>query len=212
MKYGTIIILLAITNSCQTKHDNSNNYNGEVSELRRDTISLIHKRYSSPDGSPDIFEYKLLREQKGDSFLSFRYYQDTALSRHYDFLISGEQFKLIQDTTGSEYLILVDTFKIQLTGEPLLIYKYEKFLPPIDGSICYLFNEKYGLIAYSSYSWGNKTLLTNWNEINFEHEITKIMLADNVRYLSRQNNILPPPPPRTVRKKKHVVDSTDFKL
>lgn len=212
MKYGTFIFLLAILNSCQTKHDSFNNYSGEINELRTDTILLVHKRYYPPDESPDIFEYKLLREQMGDSFLSFRYYMDTALIRQYDFLIWSGQFKLIQDTTNSDHLILVDTFSIQLIGEELVIYKYELLLPPIDGDVGYLFNEKYGLLGYSSYSWGIKTILTNWNELDFENEVSEIILADNVKYLSRQNFPQSRPPLGHVRKNELLVDSIEMKL
>ena len=207
MRYLKVIFGLAFLYSCQIVQDTSNIENNR---LRTDTISIFYKRYSLPEENPAIFEYKLIREEIGDSLLTFRYYRNTALTREYNFNTGRGRFQLIQENKDSSYLlVVVDTFDINLIGEKIEIHKYEIQFPKMDGDVGYLFNKKYGLIGYSAYSWGSKTILTNWNNINFENEMKKILLTDNVRYLRRQQII---PPPGQYRKHKTVKDTVEIEL
>ena len=210
MKYRTLIIGFIILYSCQTTQDSSDNEDGG---LQSDTISITLKRYSLPDENPDIFDYNLIREKKGDSLLSFSYYKDTVLSRHYNFNIRQGRFELIQDKVNPE-LAIVDTIEFHLLNEYLIVFKYEVRIPSIDGDAGFLFNQKYGLMGYSSYSWGNKTVLTNWDDSDFEKEITGILLADTVRYLRRHEIILPPstPPPGQFGKIEIVEDTVEIEI
>jgi hypothetical protein len=190
MKYWILITGFILLFSCHPAKDQSNI---KSRELKTDTILIILKNYDYKlESTHDAFEYTMIRDQKGDSLLSFRYYKDNELWRKYVFLIANGQFRIIQDTTDQEYLIPVDTFSIQLSGEVLPVFKYEEFMPPIDGDDGYLFNKKYGLIGSSAYSWGARLVLTNFGTEKFEKEIIGILLADNVKYLRRQKLILPP--------------------
>ncbi|HEX2935905.1 MAG TPA: hypothetical protein VHO72_11170 [Bacteroidales bacterium] len=191
MKNGILLMGLMLLCSCHSAQDQSNI---KSRGLQIDTIAIIFKNYKYlSESSHDAFEYTMIREQKNDSILSFRYYRENELSWKYVFSITDGQFRIIQDTTDEEHLIPVDTFSIQLSGELLTIFKYEEFMPPIDGDDGYLFNKKYGLIGRSAYSWGSRLVLTNFGVVDFEKEITGILLADSVRYLRRQKIITPPP-------------------
>jgi len=188
MKYWTLIIGLMITYSCRTNDDDTVD-----SKLTNDTILITEKLFYYGDDSSVIFNYTIIRKQQGDSLLIFQYYKDTVLSRQYDFNIRQGQFKLIQDK-GNPGLAVVDTFSIQLLNENLVVYKYELQLPAIDGDWGILFNKKYGRLGCSAYTWGNRSILTNWNNLDFEEELKAILLADTVRYLKRQEINHPPPP------------------
>lgn len=187
MKHLLAIFVLLSTASCTTQNTGS-----KRSEFISDTISVTFKRFSSlPDAEPQKLEYTLIKETYVDSLLIFKYFKDTSLTKQFMFSINDGLFGLIQDTTDAERLVVVDEFKIRLGNEKLDITKYEKFLPPMDGDIGMLFNEKYGQIGYSPYSWGSKTILTNWNSENLEMDLKSALIAEGVRHLSRQQPIAP---------------------
>lgn len=207
VKYLTIIIALLLTLSCQTKQDEM----GKDGFSTVDTFLVTFKRfYSFPEDSPDVFDRILIRERHGDSILTFKYFKDTTLTQQFNINIRQGQFRLIQDTTGSDLLVSVDTFSINYRDKKLTMYKYEKFLPPIDGDIGILLNREYGCLGYSSYSWGNQTILTKWNEKNLEKDLI-LLLSDSVRYLRRQEILPPPPPSGQVEKIEILKDGQELK-
>jgi len=190
MKYWKLGIGLVILCSCQFKQSGSDTSNNTP---QTDTISVTFKRYYLFEEKPYSVDYRLIRNQKGDSILSFNYYNDSNTSSLYTFDISHGRFDLIQNSDSFGFKV-VDTFNLKILGDDLTIFKYERRNPPIDGSAGFLFNQKYGLIGVSSYSWSVRTLLTNWDKTDLEKELTRALFAENARFL-KPHNLHPPPPP-----------------
>ena len=176
-------------------------------ESKVDTVRISEKRFGNEIGiaDPDYLDYLLIKEQKGDSLLSFFYYQDTILKKKFDFNIRRGEFNLIQER-GTSKLVPVDTFSIQIKNEELIVYKYEELMPPIDGERGLLFNQNYGLIGYASYSWGTKAFLADWDGFEVEKEMERALLGDTVRYLKREN----PEPPPTTKQLEMMQEAIDY--
>lgn len=204
MRICIFFFLLILFNSC---HFTSNNESSN-DLFASDTIAIIQKRYYSEIEIPDLYSYNLIRDEISDSIISFKYYLDSSLVNEYNFNIKNGTFSLIED--GVKYpKLFTDTFNIYLENEELVLYKYEYLPPKIDADMGYLFNKKYGLIGYVSYSWGSKTILTNWNEIEFEKELKEILFDKNTKYL-RRNYIPPPPNPIEREKLKKILDEEEI--
>ena len=175
-------------------------------ESKVDTVRISEKRYGNEIGeaNPDYLDYLLVKEQKGDSLLSFFYYQDTILKKKFDFDIKGGEFNLIQES-GTSKFVPVDTFSIQIKNEELVVYKYEELMPAIDGEKGLLFNQYYGLIGYAAYSWGTKSFLADWDGSKIEKEMERALLGDTVRYLKRSK----PDPSSTTKQLEMIQEAID---
>ena len=166
-------------------------------EHRTDTIPVVFRQFNQYEGGDRYYKLQLLREQKGDSLLSFRYFKGEELHYQYAFNIRVGKFELFQKEENPE-LALVDTLTIQMNDQALPLFKYERRNPPIDGDVGLVFNPKYGLMAHVIYTWGNQNLLTSWKGQDLEPEVKQLLLGSE--RLMRTSKSFPPPPPGQVKK------------
>lgn len=177
--------ILLILFSCETDKN-------AKSKSKIDTILVSFQEIDEAYIKPK--EYTLVKEQKGDSLLSFRYYYKLSkLQVSYDFNIKNGGFKLIQKKHEEDKLIVVDTFETKIESEKIQVFKYEVENPPIDGQGAVLFSRKYGKIADISYSWWNYYILNIWNGEKISKELKDILFADYAFY--KNPRLLPYPPP-----------------
>lgn len=175
-----IVLILSFLTSCQTSTS--------THQFIEKTDKTVFKRFSVDGEKGNVHEYLLDRKHIKDSLLTFRYYRDTTTFKSFEFDISSDQFELISSNIDHG-LSVVDTIYLTLNNEELEIFKFEKVNPPPDGAFGVLLNKKYGMIGFSPFDWGNKTILTKWNDQDFEQNLKSQLINSGSQHLSRKHPI-----------------------
>jgi hypothetical protein len=164
---------------------NSNNeYSADTFNVHLTTINDISKEIRGNR------KQILIKKNENDT-ISFKYFTED-MSRHKEYKFLKKDFQLVSFSG----LVIVDTLILKLKDNYHLMYKYEVGTPPIDGDGCFLFSPEYGLIAYASYSWLNKTTVVIENKEEFFRELIDTLLNGKINYLKPHNpQLIPPPPP-----------------
>jgi len=187
-----LILILIVLQSCHEKKspiiEGSDTLTVESNE-KIDTIEFNYIRYRR-NGDTSHLPKMILIKKNIDDTLSFTYLKEGEEYWKYEFIYRENQFESIKQ----DYLNLIDS--IALPNQHQMIYKYEVFTTAEDGDGAYLFNPKFGLIAGISYSWGNRDLLSSWNDKDsvLLKEITDFLIQDTSNIWKAKF----PPPPETM--------------
>lgn len=151
---------------------------GDKKELTVKNIRVVEKVFSPERVAEREYEFYLeIREYK-DSCISYSYHFDSLLLSSVEFSIMNGGFVWKQDPKLPE-VKLIDTFTARISENPELVYKFLLLSTADSNDIYYYFTKNYGKVASSSKSLGTLQILSEWDNISTEEDLTTLLFYES---------------------------------
>lgn len=138
--------------------------------LTYDTLNLIYLERQSKEIT-DSFQSLVFRDFRSDSLLRFSF-KHNLFTSVYELNANTLSLTSYSDATGYDTLLFLDSFRLEVNSDNILVLKYNLRYPGYDQDVVIFWTMEYGRLAFFNYSWGMDNYLLRCNDVplNFKLE------------------------------------------